>query len=41
VHLDVGRPLIASITTASAEEMELAPRMPVAIAFKATAIHLV
>lgn len=41
VHLDVGRPLLASVTTVSAEEMALAPGMNVAIAFKATAIHLV
>ncbi len=41
VHLDVGRPLLASVTTASAEEMALSPGMRVTIAFKATAIHLV
>jgi len=41
VHLDVGRPLLASVTTASAEEMALATGMSVTIAFKATAIHLV
>jgi molybdopterin-binding protein len=41
VHLDVGRPLLASVTTASAEEMALNPGMRVSIAFKATAIHLV
>ncbi len=41
VHLDVGRPLLASVTTASAEEMALAPGTQLAIAFKATAIHLV
>ena len=38
VHLDVGRPLIASVTSASAEEMGLRPGL---VAFKATAIHLV
>jgi molybdopterin-binding protein len=41
VHLDVGRPLLASVTTASADEMSLATGMSVTIAFKATAIHLV
>jgi molybdopterin-binding protein len=41
VHLDVGRPLIASVTTASSEEMKLRPGMRVMIAFKATAILLV
>jgi molybdopterin-binding protein len=41
VHLDVGRPLIASVTTASSEEMGLAPGVPVMVAFKATAILLV
>jgi molybdopterin-binding protein len=40
-HLDVGRPLVASITTASAEEMRLAAGSLVIIAFKATAILLV
>jgi molybdate/tungstate transport system ATP-binding protein len=41
VHLDVGRPLIASVTTASALEMALGPNAPVIVAFKATAILLV
>ncbi len=41
VHLDVGRPLLASVTTVSAEEMALVAGMNVTIAFKATAIHLV
>jgi len=41
VHLDVGRPLIASVTTASSEEMGLHPGMSVIIALKATAILLV
>ncbi len=41
VHLDVGRPLLASVTSASAEEMALAPGAALTIAFKATAIHLV
>jgi molybdopterin-binding protein len=41
VHLDVGRPLIASVTTASAEEMGLHPGVVVIVAFKATAILLV
>jgi molybdate/tungstate transport system ATP-binding protein len=41
VHLDVGRPLIASVTTASADEMGLRPGFPVIVAFKATAILLV
>jgi len=41
VHLDVGRPLIASVTTASADEMALHPGLSVIIALKATAILLV
>jgi molybdopterin-binding protein len=41
VHLDVGRPLIASLTTASVEEMGLRSGIPVIVAFKATAIYLV
>ena len=41
VHLDVGRPLIASVTTASAEEMGLHAGVRVIVAFKATAILLV
>jgi molybdate/tungstate transport system ATP-binding protein len=41
VHLDVGRPLIASVTTASAGEMGLHAGLRVLVAFKATAILLV
>lgn len=41
VHLDVGRPLIASITTASSGDMGLAVGANVVLAFKATAILLV
>jgi molybdate/tungstate transport system ATP-binding protein len=41
VHLDVGRPLIASVTTASSEEMGLHTGVHVMVAFKATAILLV
>lgn len=41
VHLDVGRPLIASLTSQSVEEMELKAGKPVMVAFKATAILLV
>lgn len=41
VHLDVGRPLIASLTTQSVEEMALKAGQPVIVAFKATAILLV
>ena len=41
VHLDAGRPPLASVTTASAEEMNLAAGTSLNIAFKATAIHLV
>ncbi len=41
VHLDVGRPLIASLTTQSVEEMELKAGKAVMVAFKATAILLV
>jgi molybdopterin-binding protein len=41
VHLDVGRPLIASLTTQSVEEMGLKAGKPVIVAFKATAILLV
>jgi molybdopterin-binding protein len=41
VHLDVGRPLVAAVTTASADDMQLAVGTSVTVAFKATAIHLV
>ncbi len=41
VHLEVGRPLIASLTTQSVEEMELKTGVVVVVAFKATAILLV
>ena len=41
VHLDVGRPLLASVTTASAEEMDLRAGVSVMLACKATAILLV
>jgi molybdopterin-binding protein len=41
VHLDAGRPLLASITTASAEEMGLARGGAITVTIKATAIHLV
>ena len=41
VHLDVGRTLIASVTTTSAEEMNLRAGVRVIVAFKATAILLV
>jgi molybdopterin-binding protein len=41
VHLDVGRPLIASVTTASAGDMGLTAGSAVVLAFKATAILLV
>lgn len=41
VHLDVGRPLIASLTTHSVEEMGLRGGIAVIVAFKATAILLV
>jgi molybdopterin-binding protein len=41
VHLDVGRLLIASVTTTSSEEMGLRAGVRVFVAFKATAILLV
>jgi molybdate/tungstate transport system ATP-binding protein len=41
VHLDIGRPLMASVTTASAEDMGLRPGLSIIVAFKATAILLV
>lgn len=41
VHLDVGRQLIASLTTSSVEELSLRPGLEVVVAFKATAIYLV
>jgi molybdate/tungstate transport system ATP-binding protein len=41
VHLDVGRLLIASLTTQSVEDMELKAGTRVIVAFKATAILLV
>ena len=41
VHLDVGRPLLASVTTASADEMGLQPGTRLMAAVKATAVLLV
>jgi molybdopterin-binding protein len=41
VHLDVGRQLVASLTTASVEDLGLHSGMNVVVAFKATAIYLV
>jgi molybdopterin-binding protein len=41
VHLDVGRPLLASVTAASTDEMGLRPGTQVVVALKATAILLV
>jgi molybdopterin-binding protein len=41
VHLDVGRPLIASLTSQSVDEMALRPGTSTVVAFKATAILLV
>ena len=41
VHLDVGRPLIASVTSASTEEMNLQAGVRLVVSFKATAILLV
>jgi molybdopterin-binding protein len=41
VHLDVGRPLIASLTTQSVDDMALKAGTRVVAAFKATAILLV
>lgn len=41
VEVDCGFPLMAIITRASAREMELAEGLPVAAAFKATAVHLI
>jgi molybdopterin-binding protein len=41
VHLDVGQPLIASVTTTSADEMALHPGVSLVVSFKATAILLV
>jgi len=41
VHLDVGRQLLASLTTASVEELGLQAGITVIVAFKATAIYLV
>jgi molybdate/tungstate transport system ATP-binding protein len=41
VHLDVGRPLIASVTRPSAEEIALRTRLRVMVSFNPTAIHLV
>jgi molybdopterin-binding protein len=41
VHLDAGRPIVASVTAASAETMDLRPGLNVVLAFKATAIRLV
>jgi molybdopterin-binding protein len=41
VHLDAGRPLVAAVTAASAEAMDIRPGTRVMAAFKATAIRLV
>lgn len=41
VHLDVGRPLVASVTTASTDEMGLQAGGNVIVSFKATAVLLV
>lgn len=41
VTLDCGFPLVALITRSSAEEMGLAPGLPVQAAFKASAAHLI
>ncbi|HSE28169.1 MAG TPA: ABC transporter ATP-binding protein [Gemmatimonadales bacterium] len=41
VHLDAGRPLLASLTTASVESLALAPGVPVVATCKATAVLLV
>jgi molybdopterin-binding protein len=42
VHLDLaGEALMASITTATAEDLALRPGDQVMIALKATAIHLI
>ncbi len=41
VQLDAGRPLVAAVTTASAEALGLGPGVSVVVTIKATAIHLV
>lgn len=41
VHLDVGRPLVAAVTSASVDDLGLHIGETVALTFKATAIHLV
>lgn len=41
VHLDAGRPLVAAITSASADALGLVPGADVLVTIKATAIHLV
>ncbi len=41
VYLDVGRPLVAAVTTESAGEMGLAPGDQVTATFKTMAVHLV
>ncbi|MFI5210031.1 MAG: TOBE domain-containing protein, partial [Gemmatimonadales bacterium] len=41
VYLDAGRPLVAAVTSSSAEEMALKAGERVAISFKAMAVHLV
>ena len=41
VHLDAGIPLVAALTTSSAEALRLAPGVAVTVAIKATAILLV
>lgn len=41
VHVDVGQPLVAAVTAATAEEMGLRVGEGVAVALKATAVHLI
>jgi molybdopterin-binding protein len=41
VHLDVGRPLVAAITSASAEALALQPGDRIEVSFKAMAVRLV
>lgn len=41
VHLDAGRPLVASVTTATADDLALAPQRRVWVGVKATAVLLV
>ncbi len=41
INLDCGFPLVALITRASAQELNIEPDMQVSVTFKASAVHLI